>query len=80
MMARKGVNVYATVNTSAKKQLCIELGCKNAFIISPTKPKFCDLINHATDGGLVNVIFDCVGAGYIAENIETVAVDGKISK
>lgn len=79
MLVRKGATVFGTVRSENKLQRCLDLGCKDVILISPSSPPdFCEEVKEANDGQPVNVILDPVGSAYLSENLDVLAVDGTI--
>lgn len=78
MLVRKGVKVFATVRTEAKRRVCLSLGAANAFVIDSDRPFFAELIRTYNDGRRVNCIIDPVGGPYLSENIELLDWDGRL--
>lgn len=71
-----GARIIVTAGSEEKRQLCLELGADYAidYKAGPFAPKVMEI----TSGQGVDVIFDFVGASYWEQNIEALAIDGKL--
>jgi len=77
MLARKGVKVYATVRTEAKRLHCLRLGATAAFLIDSSNVNFAQSIIEANNNSPVHVVLDPVGASYVQENLNSLSIDGR---
>ena len=68
---------FATCRSDEKVACCLELGSNYAFNLS-NDSKFVDLIKQNNNGNLINLILDPIGAAYISENIDSLAMDGRL--
>jgi NADPH2:quinone reductase len=71
-----GARVFATAGSEAKLALCRELGADVA--IDYRKDAFADLVNEATDGRGVDVVFDSVGGQVTADSMRCLAFNGRL--
>lgn len=71
-----GATVYATAGSDEKCRFCEELGADAA--INYREADFAEEIKRLTDGHGVDVILDMVGAAYLAKNIASMAVEGRL--
>lgn len=71
-----GARVFATAGSAEKCRFCEELGADAA--IDYRNADFSEEIKRLTDGKGVDVILDMVGAAYLAKNIASLAVEGRL--
>jgi len=71
-----GARVAATAGSSAKLDLCGELGAD--IVISHRDEDFVDRVRAATDGRGADVILDIMGAAYLDRNLQALAADGRL--
>lgn len=71
-----GSRVAATAGSSAKLDLCRELGADIG--ISYRDDDFVNRIHEATDGAGADVILDIMGAAYLDRNLDALAPDGRL--
>ena len=71
-----GARVFATAGSAEKCRFCEELGADAA--IDYRNADFAEEIKRLTDGKGVAVILDMVGAAYLAKNIASLAVEGRL--
>jgi putative PIG3 family NAD(P)H quinone oxidoreductase len=71
-----GARVLTTAGSPDKLQRCLELGADVA--IDYRNEDFVEAVQRITEGRGVDVILDNMGAGYLARNIDALAVDGRI--
>jgi len=71
-----GATVFTTVGSSQKAEACQRAGADR--VINYHEEDFVDVIKQATDGNGVNVILDMVGGDYIARNLKSLAVEGRL--
>ena len=71
-----GATVYATAGSQEKCRFCESLGADAA--IDYRAADFAEEIKRLTDGQGVDVILDMVGAPYLAKNIASLAVEGRL--
>lgn len=71
-----GATAYVTVGTEKKQEFCLSLGAKLAinYKIEPFENK----IKEITENKGVDIILDCVGANYWKQNINSLALDGRL--
>ncbi len=72
----QGAIVYATAGSAEKCRFCEELGADAA--INYRESDFAEAIKELTGGKGVDVILDMIGAGYLAKNIASLAVEGRL--
>ncbi len=70
-----GARVFATASAS-KLSVCTALGADG--VIDYRAGSFADPILEWTDGKGADVIVDFIGAGYLADNVKSLAVDGRL--
>lgn len=71
-----GARVLATAGSAEKCRFCEELGAEAA--INYREADFAEEIRRLTDGRGVDVILDMIGASYLARNIASLAIDGRL--
>lgn len=71
-----GATVLTTAGSPDKLQRCLELGADAA--IDYRREDFVEVVKRVTDGRGVDVVLDNMGAGYLARNIDALALDGRI--
>jgi len=71
-----GSRVYATAGSAEKCDACVRLGADAA--INYKKADFAVSIKEFTAGAGVNVVLDMVGGPYIARNLRSLAMDGRL--
>lgn len=71
-----GSRVYATAGSAEKCDACLRLGADAA--INYKKADFAVSIREFTAGAGVNVVLDMVGGPYIARNLRSLAMDGRL--
>jgi putative PIG3 family NAD(P)H quinone oxidoreductase len=71
-----GCRVAVTAGSSAKLDLCRELGAD--IVINYRDEDFVDAIMKATHGDGADVIFDIMGASYLDRNLDALAHDGQL--
>ncbi len=76
MASAFGAKVFATAGSDAKCARCVELGAVRA--INYREEDFVEIVKEETGGAGADVILDMVGGDYVARNIKTAAVDGRI--
>ncbi len=76
MASAFGAKVFATAGTAEKCARCVDLGAVRA--INYREEDFVEIVKEETGGAGANVILDMVGGDYVARNIKTAAVDGRI--
>jgi len=73
---RAGARVFATAGSDDKLALCRELGADVA--INYRKDSFADLVNEATGGRGVDVVFDSVGGDTTTQSYRCMALNGRL--
>jgi putative PIG3 family NAD(P)H quinone oxidoreductase len=71
-----GARVIATAGTARKVDFCRELGADTA--INYREETFDDRVLEVTDGAGVDLVLDNMGAVYLARNIRSLAVGGRL--
>lgn len=71
-----GAQAFTTAGTNEKIARCIELGAEAGW--NYNDGPFLDWIKEKTDGEGVNIILDFVGAPYFQDNLQSLAVDGRL--
>jgi NADPH2:quinone reductase len=71
-----GARVFATAGTDEKSAACLRLGAVGA--INYRTQDFAAEVKILTEGRGVDVILDMVGAPYMARNIRSLALDGRL--
>ncbi|GHJ30047.1 MULTISPECIES: NAD(P)H-quinone oxidoreductase [Streptomyces] len=72
-----GARVAVTAGGPKKLASCRELGAD--ILIDYREQDFVEEIRRATDGAGADVILDIVGAKYLARNVDTLAVNGRLA-
>jgi NADPH:quinone reductase-like Zn-dependent oxidoreductase len=76
LAARAGAQVFTTAGSAAKLDFCRELGAD--VTINYRDEDFAERITAETDGAGVDVILDNMGAKYLARNVDSLAVGGRL--
>lgn len=71
-----GARCFVTVGKEKKQKICLSLGAEMA--INYNNESFESKVKQATDGKGVDIILDCVGADYWQQNINSLALEGKL--
>lgn len=71
-----GSEAYVTVGTQKKQEFCLSLGAKLA--INYKQENFETKIKEITENKGINIILDPIGANYWQQNINTLALDGRL--
>ena len=71
-----GANVFATAGTDEKCRACEELGASVA--INYNQNDFSQVVLETTQNRGVDVILDIIGAAYFAQNMRSLAFDGRL--
>jgi NADPH2:quinone reductase len=72
----RGHEIFTTAGSPEKVRFCEQLGAHRA--INYREEDFVAVVNGATGGAGVNVIFDMIGGSYLKRNVDTLAVDGRL--
>jgi len=72
-----GTAVFGTSRTEDKLEKCLEFGLDEG-IVTATPPEFADIVKEKTSGKGVDVILDLVGAAYFQQNLESLALKGRL--
>ncbi|BDA46107.1 Synaptic vesicle membrane protein VAT-1 homolog [Coccomyxa sp. Obi] len=76
MCKAKGVTTFVTAGSDDKCERCLQRGA--SYVLNYKTEKIVDLVKGMTKGKGVDVILDCVGAPYLEQNLECLAMDGKV--
>src|SRR5688572_22864488 len=76
LAAARGARVFATAGSDEKCRACEALGAERG--INYRTEDFAAVVKELTAGRGVDLILDIVGADYFANNIATLAVDGRL--
>lgn len=76
MAKHHGARVFATAGSREKCDFCRELGADAA--IDYREQDFAEEIKSLTEGKGVDVILDMVGAPYLARNLASLAIEGRL--
>ncbi len=76
LAAQRGSTVYATAGTARKVRVCLDLGA--TYAINYRDELFDERLKELTDHAGVDVILDNMGAAYLARNVATLAVGGRL--
>lgn len=71
-----GAKVFTTVGNGEKAEACQRAGADR--VINYHEEDYVDVIKQATDGNGVDVILDMVGGDYIARNLKSLAIEGRM--
>ena len=71
-----GARVIVTAGSDAKCARCLELGADVA--VNYRTEKFADAVKAATQGAGVDVALDSIGAPYLADNLSSLALGGRL--
>ena len=71
-----GAKVLVTVGSKEKAERCVELGADAA--IDYKNEDFVERVHELTGGHGADVILDIMGASYLARNVDTLAVSGRL--
>ena len=71
-----GARIAVTAGTPEKLEACRELGAE--ILISYREQDFAEVMKDATRGAGADVILDNIGAKYLARNVSTLAVNGRL--
>src|SRR4051794_33649454 len=77
LAARAGARVFTTAGTPEKLAFCRELGADVG--INYREEDFVERVRETTDGAGVDVILDIMGAKYLAGNLDSLAVGGRLA-
>ncbi len=72
----RAAELIATTSSGGKTEACVTLGADVA--IDYETQDFAEEIRRATGGGGVNLIIDFIGASYWEQNVESLALDGRV--
>jgi NADPH2:quinone reductase len=71
-----GHTVYVTAGSDDKCSFCEDLGAAKA--INYKKESFAEVIKQITNGEGVNVVLDMIGGDYTADNLKSLAEEGRL--
>lgn len=72
----RGATVLATAGSDQKCRACEDLGAAQA--INYRTADFVDAVRVLTDGRGVDLVLDMVGGSYVARNLSSLAIDGRL--
>jgi putative PIG3 family NAD(P)H quinone oxidoreductase len=76
LAVRAGARVITTAGTAAKLAFCRELGAD--VTVNYRDEDFVERVEEATGGAGVDVVLDNMGAKYLARNVDSLAVGGRL--
>ena len=76
LLREEGHRCYVTVGSADKAARCLELGAAAA--IDYRREDFAARVRELTDGSGVHVILDHIGGRYLAQNLSSLAVGGRL--
>jgi putative PIG3 family NAD(P)H quinone oxidoreductase len=76
LAVRAGARVLTTAGTEAKLDFCRELGAE--VLINYREEDFAERVAEETDGAGVDVVLDNMGAKYLAPNVRSLAIGGRL--
>ncbi|REE68126.1 putative PIG3 family NAD(P)H quinone oxidoreductase [Paenibacillus taihuensis] len=76
LVREAGATSIITAGTKAKCDTCLELGASVA--IDYNAGPFAPAVKDATEGRGVNIIMDFIGASYWQQNLQSLAIDGRL--
>lgn len=76
LAAAWGARVFATAGSPEKARACERFGAARG--IDYKAEDFAEVIRHETAGKGVDVILDMLGASYLARNLESLAIEGRL--
>jgi tumor protein p53-inducible protein 3 len=76
LVREAGASSIVTAGTEQKRQTCLDLGALSA--IDYKSGPFASSVKEITGGRGVNIILDFIGASYWEQNIESLAIEGKL--
>ena len=71
-----GARVFVTAGSDAKCERCRELGADLA--VNYRSDSFATRVHDASDGRGVDVVLDSIGASYLADNLKSLAIGGRL--
>jgi putative PIG3 family NAD(P)H quinone oxidoreductase len=71
-----GAHPWVTVGSDAKREACMKLGAE--LVINHRTQDFQQVIAEQTQGRGVDVILDIMGAAYLARNLASLGMDGRL--
>ncbi len=71
-----GARVFATAGSAVGAKACLALGAE--LVINYRDEDFAALVSDATAGAGADVILDNMGAAYLARNVSTLAIEGRL--
>src|SRR3954468_22974252 len=76
LAARAGARVFTTAGSAEKLRFCHELGAE--VLINYREEDFAERVAEETGGAGVDVVLDNMGAKYLARNVDSLAVGGRL--
>lgn len=77
LASRNGIKCYATAFSDDKVAYCKSMGATDAFNIVDSTERFASVVLAANGGKGVDVVLDPIGAGYVGQNLDVLARDGR---
>ena len=78
LASRAGATVYGTSRTPEKLERAREYGLREAVAVGDDPSRVASAVSEWTSGAGVDVILDLVGAKYLAANLDSLAVRGRL--
>ncbi|MEX2461087.1 MAG: NAD(P)H-quinone oxidoreductase [Paenibacillaceae bacterium] len=76
LVREAGATSIVTASSEEKRNVCLELGA--GYAIDYKDEPFAPIVKAATGGRGVDIIMDFIGASYWEQNIESLAMDGRL--
>jgi len=76
LVREAGATSIVTAGSAEKLDACLSLGANH--VINYKEGPFAPIVKELTGGKGVNIILDFIGASYFEQNIDSLAVDGKL--
>ncbi len=76
LLKRAGIKTIVTAGSEEKCQRCLAHGADVA--INYSEGDFVDAVHAATEGNGVDVVLDHIGGKYLASNLRSLAIDGRL--
>ncbi|HVR30577.1 MAG TPA: NAD(P)H-quinone oxidoreductase [Thermoanaerobaculia bacterium] len=78
LLKRAGVSTIVTAGSDEKCRRCLELGADLALNYRELDGKFAAPVLEATGGRGVDLVLDSIGASYLAQHLEALAIGGRL--
>ena len=76
LLGHAGVKTIVTAGSDSKCRRCLELGADVA--LNYNDGEFASAVKDASGGGGVQVVFDSIGAPYLAQHLQCMSVGGRL--